>query len=254
MRAVTPERFNKAQDAEKRLWDSIEESFILDHQKYYVKKSKYLANELLKYYKEKDICVLQVGCAADDIINHFLVKERHSIDPLADFYIKKFGKIINYKETNYIKGTGENLPYRDKMFDVVILANVLDHCKDPRRVMQETKRVLKDDGILYFECHFYQSSFLFLSKIYGLLKKVRGDLFNVCHPHMFLLNDLKKLISRYFLINREEKLGKDMEKNLENLRDIKKDLKKEKFTRRFPSYFGLLGVINYTCFCEKKIL
>ncbi len=252
MQTVTTERFDKAQNAEKGLWDSIEESFILDHQKYYVKKSKYLTNELLKYGKEKDICVLQVGCAVDDIINHLLVKEKHSIDPLADFYIKKFGKIINYEETNYLKGTGENLPYKDEMFDVIILANVLDHCKNPEKILQEAKRVLKDDGILYFEGHFHQSSFLALSKLYGFTKKVNGGIFNVCHPHMFLLNDLKRLISKYFLIDREEKLGKDVERNLENLEDLKKFLKKQKFTMRFPSYFGLFGAINYTCFCKKK--
>ncbi len=43
-----------------------------------------------------------------------------------------------------------------------------------------------------------------------------------------------------------------MEKDLKNVKDLKKYLKKQKFTMSFPSYFGLLGAINYTCFCKKK--
>ena len=45
---------------------------------------------------------------------------------------------------------GENLPFRDAAFDLVLCDNVIDHAEQPSRIVSESIRVLKDDGILYF--------------------------------------------------------------------------------------------------------
>lgn len=48
-----------------------------------------------------------------------------------------------------IVGFGEEIPFPDESFDVVISDNVLEHVFNPKKFLSEVKRVLKKDG-LYF--------------------------------------------------------------------------------------------------------
>ncbi|MBI2630278.1 methyltransferase domain-containing protein [Candidatus Pacearchaeota archaeon] len=249
---VSLERWNIAQNSEKEMWAQYDTKFLSDYtQKFYAKKAEVLLAEIKPYIKiTKKSRFLQIGCGPADIINCIKVGEKHSIDPLAGFYKQSFK--MNYKLSHLVQGKGEELPYKDKYFDVVILANVLDHTHNPDKVLSEINRVLKDNGILYFENHFYQKSFLLLAKIFGFFKRVfRGEIFNIHHPHMFPLDVLKNRISTRFTIL-SEIIGRDIEDNVYNLQDLKERRKTEKFTRRFPAKFGLLGVINYTSYVRNK--
>jgi SAM-dependent methyltransferase len=46
-----------------------------------------------------------------------------------------------------------DLQFPDESFDLVISANLLEHVADPRRYLSECRRVLKKDGIAYFETY-----------------------------------------------------------------------------------------------------
>jgi SAM-dependent methyltransferase len=48
-------------------------------------------------------------------------------------------------------GTGEQLPYSDSTFDVVVSANVLEHLTEPEKVFAEIARVLKPGGVFLFK-------------------------------------------------------------------------------------------------------
>lgn len=52
------------------------------------------------------------------------------------------------RPVRFVEGFGEELPYADGSFDLVLIASALDHCADPARVMHETRRVLRGDGTL----------------------------------------------------------------------------------------------------------
>lgn len=49
-----------------------------------------------------------------------------------------------------IAAFGEQLPFDDCSFDVVLCDNVVDHAESPSRIVQELARVLKPGGLLYF--------------------------------------------------------------------------------------------------------
>lgn len=51
----------------------------------------------------------------------------------------------------YEKGTGENLPYPDKSFDCVFCCDVLEHVRDLPKVISEISRVLKPNGIFFYD-------------------------------------------------------------------------------------------------------
>ncbi|MGB3019514.1 MAG: class I SAM-dependent methyltransferase, partial [Ignavibacteria bacterium] len=46
------------------------------------------------------------------------------------------------------KAPGEKIPFEDKFFDKILCSEVVEHVLDPREVLKEMSRVLKDDGIL----------------------------------------------------------------------------------------------------------
>jgi ubiquinone/menaquinone biosynthesis C-methylase UbiE len=46
----------------------------------------------------------------------------------------------------FVEGFGEELPYKNEVFDTCIIAAALDHCIDPGRVLAEAYRCLKTAG------------------------------------------------------------------------------------------------------------
>jgi SAM-dependent methyltransferase len=49
-----------------------------------------------------------------------------------------------------IAAFGEELPFDDAQFDIVLCDNVVDHAGDPRKIVEEIGRVLRPGGLLYF--------------------------------------------------------------------------------------------------------
>lgn len=58
-----------------------------------------------------------------------------------------------------VKGVGEFLPFREGSFDIVASMSVLEHVKDPRRVVLESVRVLKSKGVLWLDAPDYSRCF-----------------------------------------------------------------------------------------------
>jgi ubiquinone/menaquinone biosynthesis C-methylase UbiE len=92
--------------------------------------------------------VLEVGSGAHGLIFFFEGAERVGIDPLADEYRKLFPEWQERAKT--IAAFGENLPFSDAKFDIVLCDNVVDHAEHPRRILEEISRVLAPSGLVYF--------------------------------------------------------------------------------------------------------
>ncbi|HUG45791.1 MAG TPA: class I SAM-dependent methyltransferase [Sphingomicrobium sp.] len=92
--------------------------------------------------------VLEVGSGAHGLIFFFDAAERVGVDPLADEYKTLFPKWQGQAHT--IAAGGEQLPFEDASFDVVLSDNVVDHAESPRRIVEEIARVLAPGGLLYF--------------------------------------------------------------------------------------------------------
>ena len=245
-------RWEIAQKSEKEYWDEYNnERLIQEEINRHKIKAKIVEGELNKILPiNKKSRILQIGCGPEDIINYFSVGELYAIDPLADFYKEKFK--IDYKNVHFSQARAEKLPFDDGFFDIVILSNVLDHVEYPDKALSEIKRVLKKDGIFYFENLFYQKGFIFLSKIWAPIKKtITGELFNIHHPHMFQLKDLKSFLLKDLAILTQQ-AGKEigLYENIEELKKMKQ--KEKKITSKILSHFGIYGTIDYTAVCKKK--
>lgn len=251
---ATSKRWQIAHASEEEYWmDYSTESLSKGSGERFKLKADILLKEWKKYIKiNKNTKILQVGCGPEDVINHFKIGKKDSVDPLADFYKKRFK--IDYKISNFKQARGEEVPFKDKSFDIVILANVLDHTELPEKVISEMDRVLKDKGLFHFENYIYQKKFVKLARFWGGLKEtITGKVFNIHHPYMFTLEDIRTLLSKKFSIL-EQELGRDIGTH-ENLTAALKSIKKEgQSTQKKLAKFGFIGSINYIAICKKNNL
>ncbi|MCL5435929.1 MAG: class I SAM-dependent methyltransferase [Patescibacteria group bacterium] len=104
------------------------------------------------HFKSQDGFGLDLGCGLISVLE-FSGKSFIAIDPLLDEYDKivpVFKRMVAYEK----QFDPDTIPFRDENFDWVFCVNVVDHTKDPKRLMREIFRVLKPGGKLYFEVNF----------------------------------------------------------------------------------------------------
>lgn len=98
--------------------------------------------ELKKFLKENpDLKILNIGSLSIDL------QDLHSDITNLD---------INYYSSVDIVGDAHELPLKDESFDAILFKNVLEHIRNPTKVMSEIERVLKPGGYLYIKLPFLQ--------------------------------------------------------------------------------------------------
>jgi 2-polyprenyl-6-hydroxyphenyl methylase/3-demethylubiquinone-9 3-methyltransferase len=98
--------------------------------------------------------VLEVGCGGGILSEEFSKMGflMTGIDPAE----KSLNTAIlharqNNLKINYMKGSGEELPFPAATFDVVLCCDVLEHVKDLPKVISEISRVLKTGGVFIYD-------------------------------------------------------------------------------------------------------
>ena len=85
--------------------------------------------------------VLDVGCGNGFIAHHL---QGLLGTPVVGLDV---GSNITTARINYVPYDGRHFPVRDESFDAVLLCYVLHHAHDPRLVLNEVSRVLRDGGV-----------------------------------------------------------------------------------------------------------
>ncbi|MEP3636141.1 MAG: bifunctional 2-polyprenyl-6-hydroxyphenol methylase/3-demethylubiquinol 3-O-methyltransferase UbiG [Paracoccaceae bacterium] len=98
--------------------------------------------------------VLDLGCAGGFMAEALAQKGAHvsGIDPAQDAIdaAKSHAKISNLDIT-YDVGVGEQMPYAENTFDIVVCVDVLEHVRDLNAVLAEVARVLKPGGLFLYD-------------------------------------------------------------------------------------------------------
>jgi len=69
------------------------------------------------------------------------------VSPAAlDILRKNYSGLVG--DLSVINADANTLPFQEKIFDVVILTEILEHCENPERVLSECVRILKTGGSL----------------------------------------------------------------------------------------------------------
>ncbi len=193
-------RWQIAHEEEKEFWLNLpEEEFQAQAIGY-----RNLAEQILERLQARLKCggnfkALQIGCAVEDAIFYLPYGQLHAIDPLANFYKANF-KRSNNPKVEYRQASGEKIPFPISYFDLIICQNVIDHVMDCNHVLNEIKRTLKPNGMVYFGVDVYPPETAKLRIEY----QKNSIIFDILHPHTFTVESFEKLIDEnsFYVIER----------------------------------------------------
>jgi len=98
--------------------------------------------------KAKGFKCLDFGCG-----NGLVLRQNATVRPDLEFFgidIKDFSGELP-KRVSFSIYNGEKLPHQDNYFDIITANHVLEHIQNPKRILTELKRVLKNKGRIYIE-------------------------------------------------------------------------------------------------------
>jgi SAM-dependent methyltransferase len=139
--------------------------------------------------RKRSAQVLEVGCGPVGIVSYLPWGERFAVDPLEDFY-RSNPTLTKHRDrgVSYLKGTGEDVPFPDRKFSLVILDNVLDHVRSAEGVLREIRRVLAEDGLLYLAVNVRTLPGTLLHRLLAILQIDKG------HPYSFTARSIGKFL------------------------------------------------------------
>lgn len=195
MKDINRSDWESVQNSEQLWWINLKEQVALDVRKGLLVPRAHDIYRDISFFSPNiiNMRLLQIGPGGSGEIN-FMPGERYAIDPLAPFFKKNFRDLIDPK-VNFIEGVGEDLPYDDGFFDVALFLNVIDHCFDPEKTLNEIHRVLKIGGLLILEVNIYN---VFTSKMHELLYFIDRE-----HPYAFTKKMIRSQLGRKYDILKE---------------------------------------------------
>lgn len=148
----------------------------------------------ISFYHGKDI--LEVGSGTGMIHTLDTPGRKVGIDPLTS----SFKGVLGDSNAEIVTGAGESLPFSSGAFDIVASHNVLDHCMDPAKVLEEMNRITVPGGHLVFHVNTFE-----LPKFIRL----RLTIVDRPHPHHFDDSEVIDLIenSGYEIVQQNKKMA-----------------------------------------------
>lgn len=191
-------RWDKAQEYEKAYWKGVAEKIAagagnrLSWYRNNAAKYKALILPHLRRPAETVDKVVEVGSGPIGLATFFDLGRRYAVDPLADFYAQ-YETLSDLRDpaVGYVATQGEKLPFGDAEADIVLIENVLDHTQRPDLVMEEIRRVLRPDGVLFFKVNIRTPVG---TAIHRVLSKTNID---KGHPHSYSHGKIRRTLESH---------------------------------------------------------
>ena len=140
-------------------------------------------NKIIKKNKLKQKRVLEVGCGRGSLSAYFadnkwectLLDSSSKAISIAKHYFNK-----NKLKASYLVADCKNIPYPEKSFDLVFSIGLLEHFKNPEKIIKEQIRVLDKGGLFigYIVPEIknnIQDQYEWINKIFTLLTKSKNN-------------------------------------------------------------------------------
>lgn len=122
---------------------------------------------LIEYYQKIEGMFLEIGSGFGGLVTYLNtgMSDRcraYGIEPAADAYsgtiaVTRILAKENKLSSRFVSACGEAIPLKSNSFDIVYSTSVLEHVKDPEKVISEALRVLKPGGLFQFVIPNYSS-------------------------------------------------------------------------------------------------
>ena len=170
------------QEIKKDYSDMADEDYVKE-EKGRRAQAKSVLSKIAKFKKQGRL--LDVGCGP----GLFLAQAREQGWEVSGADLSLWAK--NYCKENFgidiFQGTLTEARFPDRSFDVVVMNDVIEHLEDPKVVLSEIRRVLKNDGVVYISTPDIDS---FLSRSLG------GRWWGINKYHLFYFS--RKTLERLF--------------------------------------------------------
>lgn len=241
--SVKHSRWEKAQQYERKFWEKQADYGAPEASKrfsWYQQRAKMVFGSANRYLKGFDrLVALEIGPGPIGLINYLEADERYALDPLENFN-KTIPEVVDARnpQVNYRQGTGENVSELNKTFNFAILDNVLDHCRNPVKVLSEIYNNLEPSGVLFFSINVYTP--------FGVMIRNAMELFEIDKGHPFNFSE-KSICSLL------KQAGYDiLDPKKSDYRTQKMHYRKSNRTRdKIKSYLGLTDS-RFSAICIRK--
>jgi ubiquinone/menaquinone biosynthesis C-methylase UbiE len=194
----TVTRWDKAQQYEQSYWRDVAETIVAgtaDELTWYrINAEKYrdLILPHLRKAADKIDKVVEIGSGPVGVATFFELGTCYATDPLEEFYrANPTLSALRNRSVTYLKSAGETLPFADRDADVVIVENVLDHTRRPDVVLDEIRRILADDGVMFFKVNVRTPIGTWIHRVLSRLNIDKG------HPHSYSENSIRATLMRH---------------------------------------------------------
>lgn len=87
-----------------------------------------------------------------------------------------------------------NLPFEEGYFDCIVMADILEHLKEPWSVLKYLKRFLNKTGIAIISIPNARHYSVSIQLLLGKMKYQEDGLLDATHLHLFTLSSIKKML------------------------------------------------------------
>lgn len=137
--------------------------------------------------------VLEIGCASGKLANILTIAKKCEVYcvekdcMMAGIAKNKCVEMLNIDIEN------EELPYESEAFDCIVLGNVLEHMRDPTKVLSGLKNYLSKNGFLIYSVPNIVNWHSRLTIFFGRFEYAKSGVFDKTHLRFYNLNSAKKL-------------------------------------------------------------
>lgn len=189
-------RWEKAQKAETDFWQFLPEKYLSKENPFEYGRRKFVHGFNLDYEYFTSKSVLEVGCGPYGYVFQLdNAKSRVGLEPM-----EMPGLVRKDWKKYLVRGIGENIPFGNNSFDVVLTFNTLDHLLNPSKVVQEIYRVLRHDGEFFTWLHVLREQF-------SLLRPVLNK-YDAPHPYHLKYSEIIELLKDSLFYIKDSKVDK----------------------------------------------
>jgi SAM-dependent methyltransferase len=137
--------------------------------------------------------VLEIGCGDGRLANVLSIRKKCRVFCVEkDFRMARIG---NNKCMEILNIDIENteLPYETGSFDCIVLGNVLEHFKEPSKILADLKKYLSEKGFIIFSVPNVVNWYSRLTILSGKFEYSEAGVFDKTHLRFYDLKSAKKL-------------------------------------------------------------
>jgi len=165
--------------------------------------------KIKKFLKKNPACtLLDIGCGSCEIASKIAAAFKIGLD-LSSYQLQCARK--NNPEISFIQADTQNAPFKDNLFNHILITDVIEHVPNPAKVVEELFRISRKNAAVilsvpndryikkwkkilkYLSLHHF-----FMPEYY--LNEGDNDLENKWHLHIFSLKEIKSLLEEYFVV------------------------------------------------------